>query len=164
MVKGWGKIGVVILEPKIKNDKLNTFTAKLIKSNIPEEVCRKAEGIWEQTVLGGSCTIPVAKVADVSVQDMVFGRAFTDLTAPTERVVTKEGVVQKKGKARFQFDCGEGTEELFVRVADSEGDLKNMDIRCFEPPVEMMAADIQVITPRGAIASFRDIDKLREMV
>ncbi len=117
-MKGWGKIGVAVFEPVIKNDKLRTLKASLIKAtNIDEGGCRNAEGIWEHTVLGGSCTIPVSKIGDLSVQNMVFGRFFSDLTAPTTQVATKEGMVTKKGKAKLQFDCGEGTEELFIGIS-----------------------------------------------
>lgn len=163
-MKGWGKIGVVVFEPHIKNDKLMTLKANLIKSrNVNEVGCREAGGVWEETVLGGSCNIPVSKIGDLSIQNMVFGRFFSDLTSPTTQVATKEGMVTKKGKARLQFDCGEGTEELFIGVSKSADGLKNMDIACFKPPEEMKGADIQVFTPKGMMGSFRDIDKLRGM-
>lgn len=155
------KMGIAILKPKIFEGKLDAIDIDLLKSGISQSTCRKLGGVWEHDVLGTNCTIHVNDVIDISMQDVVFGRFFTERTAPTTEQITKEMKITEKGKAKMQIDCGQDTEDLNVVVDHLEnpnrpGDLsylKTVDFRCFQPPVEPGHYNIQAITPRGVVRS-----------
>jgi hypothetical protein len=93
------------------------------------------------------------------MQDLVFGRFFTDRSAPTTEQITKEFKATKKGKSQLQIDCGQNTEDLNVLVTNlanphnpnEQSYLKSADFRCFKPPEEPGSFSIQAITSKGII-------------
>jgi len=155
------KMGIAIIKPKIYEGKLDVFDIDLMKSGVSPQTCRKLGGVWEHDILGTNCTIHINDVIDISIQDINFGRLFTERTAPTTEAITKEMKITEKGKAKFQIDCGQDTEDLNVVVGhlenpDRPGEpsyLKTVDFRCRMPPVEPGHYNIQAITPRGIVRS-----------
>ena len=135
-------IGIAILRPKLFENKLDSFDVELITSIISPDACRKKGGKWIEDATGEGCHFNFSSVIDVSMDDIVWGRLFTEKTAPDEFVKTDEYTVKSKAHPRFQFDCGQDTHDLNVRITHAPPTspfmkkhyLKYLDMACKHPP------------------------------
>lgn len=139
------------LIPNIKENGLKTFNVSLDFPDLDREGCSKINGDYERTEFGDICFLREKNIADVSMNGITFGRIFTDLTAP----VTVSPLVELKEGASLRFDCGYGTNDLYVDITDLIHGLKAMDMSCRKPPSKPDASDMYVITPHGIVGSKR---------
>jgi hypothetical protein len=137
------KVGIAILRPKLFENKLHSFDVELIKSeDITPQSCKKKGGKWIEDPTGKGCHFEFTGIIDASMDDIVFGRLFTDKTAPEEFVKTDEYAIKAKRGPRFQFDCGQDTSDLNVKIEHAPPPtpymkrhyLKYLDMACGHPP------------------------------
>jgi hypothetical protein len=136
-------VGIAIVRPKIFENKLDAFDVELITSeNITPISCKEKGGNWIDDPTGKGCHFEFHDVIDISMDDIVFGRLFSDKIAPQDIMKTKEYTIKAKKGTRFQFDCGQNTHDLYVRVEHAPPPtpfmekhyLKYLDMACKHPP------------------------------
>lgn len=136
-------VGIAILRPKLFENKLHSFDVELIKSEgINPKTCKQKGGKWVEDQSGKGCYFEFSGIVDVSMDDIIFGRMFTETTAPEELVKTKEYTIKSKRGPRFQFDCGQDTSDLNIKVEHlppptpfmKRHYLKSLDMACGHPP------------------------------
>jgi hypothetical protein len=162
MTKLYKKMAVAVFKPEMVGNKINSFTIDLMNSDIDRDTCKAIGGEYVDDVLGGTCYVHLPDVIDASIQDMVWGRFFTKTTAPTTiETITGLAKAEQKEKPYFQFDCGQGTSDIYALVTEFENPenknykwyKKAVDLRCFKPPEPPSPAEIFASSSRGSIHS-----------
>lgn len=149
------KMGIAVLKPKIKDNTLNTFDVELTKSEgISRQTCHDLGGNWIDDPTGEGCRIEIHDVIDVAMDNMVFGRIFTDNSSFKEVMKTDYYTLESSRGASLQFDCGYGTSDLNVNVTPSVKNFKNLDMACKIRPSGASSGGIMAVSPKGFVATY----------
>ncbi len=141
------KVATAFLRPEMKENGLKHFSVALDFPDVNISECNEMNGEWDSGPLGSICKIKINKIADVSIQDVKYGRIFTDLTAPS----SYDGITTIKDTASLRFDCGYNTNDIFAEVDTIGNDLKSLDLSCYHPPKKPETGNIFALTPKGMI-------------